>query len=271
MLRASNVKPKDLYGMPWRVAFALQKDGWYLRQDIIWSKPNPMPESVTDRCTKSHEYLFLLTKSRRYHFNADAIREPLSEASVVRLSQAGLLDQAGSDRAVGKTNGTMKAVARGSSDRFPSGWNHGEDRSDNLIGRFTHKPRTSGNLERKHRQDYGGPLDNGQRQAFGVPWVDSGVGRNKRSVWSIATQPFKEAHFATMPPALVEPCILAGTEPGDLVLDPFSGSGTVGLVADRLGRDYLGIDLNPKFTAIAHARISSEAPLFHQPEPPACD
>lgn len=193
-------KPKDLIGVPWRLAFALQEDGWHLRQDIIWSKPNPMPESVSDRCTKSHEYLFLLTKSRRYYFDAEAIAEPVAETSIARLAQ-NVGSQTGSARVPGKTNGTMKAV---------------------------------GDSEK----------------------------RNKRSVWEVTTQPFKEAHFAVFPPALVEPCILAGCPVGGTVLDPFGGAGTTGLVADRLHRNAILIELNPAYADIARRRIQTDAGLF---------
>lgn len=187
------LKPKDLCGVPWRVAFALQESGWYLRQDIIWHKPNPMPESVTDRCTKAHEYLFLLTKSKRYWFDAEAIKDPVAESTISRLSQLSLGRQAGSSRVPGKTNGNMKAV--GDTDR-----------------------------------------------------------RNKRSVWTVATHAFKEAHFATFPPALVEPCILAGSRPGDIVFDPFMGSGTVAQVAQLLGRQWLGSELNPEYIKLQSLR-----------------
>lgn len=212
------LKHKDLIGIPWRVAFALQADGWYLRQDIIWSKPNPMPESVRDRCTKAHEYLFLLSKSPRYYFDADAIAEPLSQSSIDRLSQASLAEQAGSDRVPGKTNGAMKAVVR----------------RTEIAGRDTN----------------------------GCPNDVGGATRNKRSVWEVATQPFKEAHFATFPPALIEPCILAGSREGDSVLDPFGGAGTTGLVADRFQRHAILCELNPDYAAIARRRIAGDAPLF---------
>lgn len=174
------LKAKDLIGIPWRVAFALQADGWWLRQDIVWAKPNPMPESVTDRCTKSHEYLFLLTKSASYFYDADAISEPVTLSTIERLSQPNLENQAGSDRVPGKTNGTMKSVAK-----------------------------RSGNLERKPPSARGAPEGSKQNQCGSVPW--EGTTRNKRSVWTVATVPFKEAHFATFPPALIEPCVLAGT------------------------------------------------------------
>ena len=260
------IKPKDLIGMPWRIAFALQADGWYLRQDIIWSKPNPMPESVTDRCTKSHEYIFLLSKSERYYYDAAAIRDA------------------------------------------PSG------RTD-AIRSFGNNPnRNDGNSE---------------------GWsLDGSVGRNKRSVWEVTTQPFSEAHFATFPPALIEPCIKAGTssmgccgecgtpfrrlnettpsaatsetkgtkaansprndgdgwnsnngrgfpqkkitmigwEPACVcnsssvkvctVLDPFAGAGTTGLVADRLQRNAILIELNPNYADMSERRIVGDAPLF---------
>ena len=178
----SGLKPKDLCGTPWRVAFALQADGWYLRQDIIWSKPNPMPESVRDRCTKSHEYLFLLVKSERYYFDAEAI----TEESIYKAGEGG-------------------------HQRFgaPGG---------------------------KAEIEYGA-------QVSGEIWNSKGT-RNKRSVWTIATAPFKGAHFATFPPKLIEPCILAGCPPGGFVLDPFAGSGTAGEVALGLSRGFIGIELS---------------------------
>jgi DNA modification methylase len=168
-----SLKPKDLVGIPWRVAFALQADGWYLRQDIIWHKPNPMPESVADRCAKAHEYVFLLSKSPRYHYDADSMQEQASNREETR---------------------------------------------------------------------------------------------NRRSVWSITTKPFRGAHFAVMPEALVEPCVLAGSAPGDLVLDPFTGSGTVAVVALRHDRNFIGCELNADYAAIAHERITNDAPLFNTVE-----
>ncbi|MFC4727107.1 DNA-methyltransferase [Coralloluteibacterium thermophilus] len=197
----AGLKQKDLIGIPWRVAFALQEDGWYLRQDIIWHKPNPMPESVRDRCTKAHEYLFLLSKSPRYYFEADAIAEPVAESSVSRLAQPTLAQQAGSSRVPGKTNGNMKAVG----------------------GSET---------------------------------------RNKRSVWSVPTVPFKEAHFATFPEKLIEPCVLGGSRPGDLVLDPFLGAGTTAVVAQRLARRWIGCELNPHYAEIARERLAGTSTGF---------
>jgi DNA modification methylase len=226
MNHTPGLKPKDLMGIPWRVALALQADGWFLRQDIIWSKPNPMPESVRDRCTKSHEYLFLLSKSDRYYFDAEAIAEPLAAASIERLAQPNIDGQAGSDRVPGKTNGPMKAVrAKGNRKTFRGGGVYTQGRSfDNDAA----------------------PCND----SVGNEPNESDV-RNRRSVWTVATMPFKEAHFATFPPALIEPCIVAASPAGGIVLDPFGGSGTTGKVAETLGRDSTLIELNPSYAAMA--------------------
>jgi len=182
------LKPKDLIGIPWRVAFALQADGWWLRQDIIWSKPNPMPESVRDRCTSAHEYLFLLTKKARYFWDAKAMQEPST----------------GRERWFGDCGYSAK-----------SGRNDGSS--------VDAKPGTGT--------------------------------RNRRSVWAIAPSPYPGAHFAVMPPKLVEPCILAGSRPGDVVLDPFAGSGTVGAVALAHGRRFVGCELNPEYLPLIQERL----------------
>lgn len=232
------IKPKDLVGVPWRVAFALQADGWWLRSDIVWAKPNPMPESITDRPTRSHEYLFLLTKRARYFYDADAIREPFQASS---LSLAALAD----GREV---------------EADPSRYKTGQGRA---AGR---PPTKDGQVMMPRRKTADTPHAGGRRQAPepGEPGAFHPKGRNKRSVWTIPTSPFPNAHFATFPPALVEPCILAGSRPGDTVLDPFAGAGTALLVADRLGRDGIGIELNPEYARLATARVSDEAPLLHQ-------
>jgi DNA modification methylase len=216
--RQLGYKRKDLIGIPWLLAFALRTDGWYLRQDIIWSKPNPMPESVRDRCTKAHEYLFLLSKGPRYYFDANAIAEPVAMSTVTRLAQD-VEAQTGSERVPGKTSGRMKAVGR---------------------------PGPNANSSLQMSGKGGFVVEN----------------RNKRSVWEVATQPFSEAHFATYPPALIEPCILAGCPEGGTVLDPFGGAGTTGLVADRLQRDAILIELNPEYAEIAHRRIANEGGMF---------
>jgi len=237
---STGLKPKNLLGIPWRVAFALQADGWYLRQDIIWAKPNPMPESVRDRCTKSHEYIFLLSKGPRYYFDADAIAEGLAPASVARLAQD-VEAQAGSQRVPGKTNGAMKAVGgKGNRKTFRGGGAYTQGQSFDNSARVEND--SVGNA----------PNETGKR--------------NKRSVWTVATRPFKEAHFATYPPELIEPCILAGSPRGGVVLDPFGGAGTTGLVADRLGRDALLIELNPEYAEIARKRLTGDAGMFAQVE-----
>lgn len=222
----AGAKAKDLVGIPWLTAFALREAGWYLRQDIIWAKPNPMPESIRDRCTKAHEYIFLLSKSSRYYYDADAIAEPLAETSVERLGQ-NIAEQRGSNRVPGKTNGPMKAVGRA---------------TDTYTARAYEHPQSAPR----------GPASN-----FGI--FDK---RNKRSVWEVTTQGFSEAHFATFPPALIEPCILAGCPEGGTVLDPFGGAGTTGMVADRLRRNAILIEINPEYAALAERRIRGDAPLF---------
>jgi DNA modification methylase len=211
------IKDKDMCGIPWRVAFALQTDGWWLRQDIIWSKPNPMPESVTDRCTKSHEYIFLLSKSAKYYYDQQAILEPITETAKARLAQD-LENQTGSDRVPGKTNGNMKAVYR-------------KMNGDNckIGGNGTGLQGHSGNY------DADGNL-------LGNP-----LGRNKRSVWEITTKPYKEAHFATFPTDLVQPMVMAGCPVNGVILDPFAGSGTTLQVAKELNRKAIGIEIKAEY------------------------
>lgn len=205
--------PKNLLGIPWRVAFALQADGWYLRSDIIWAKPNPMPESVTDRPTKSHEHLFLLAKSERYYCDMEAIEEPSTATTGNRDSWKG--------------------------SRFETG-----KTGEHQLGRAS-----------KNRSVREGIDTNGGGQGTGTMEYPAFT-RNKRDVWTIPTQPFPGAHFAVMPEALVEPCVLAGSARGDTVLDPFAGAGTVGLVAMRHGREFVGIELNPAYAEMARQRLS---------------
>lgn len=225
---------KQLLGIPWRVALALQADGWFLRQDIIWHKPNPMPESVRDRCTKAHEYLFLLSKSEKYYFDHEAIKEPAALSSVARLSQANLEHQAGSDRVPGKTNGRMKAVGH-------------------LPGNKSHKGTTAYQefYERQHTK--AGLMDYCERVRKDPSLM---MKRHKRSVWTVATKGFKGAHFATFPPALIEPCILAGCPVGGTVLDPFAGTGTTAQVARQHGRNAVLLELNPEYAQMAQARLA---------------
>ena len=199
-LRDHGIKHKDLIGIPWMLAFALRADGWYLRQDIIWHKPNPMPESVRDRCTKAHEYIFLLSKSERYYFDSEAMREPCSEDMQRRAAK-------------GHTRGAG--------------------------GKIDASRQDANTLRGEHAKV-----------------IDISRGRNRRSVWTVATRPYKGAHFATFPPALIEPCILAGSRPGDIVLDPFMGSGTTAQVALQHKRQYLGCELNPKYAELQNERIN---------------
>ena len=254
--RGEGLKPKDLVGQPWRLAFALQDAGWYLRQDIIWHKPNPMPESVRDRCTKAHEYLFLLTKSDRYYFDQDAILEPVSPNTHARLSQD-VQNQIGSERANGgaKTNGNMKAVGR--KQNVPAGWATGTDRKhDEIEGRYSEKrkvyPGTGVGFGRGYDKEPKQRVKN--NASFDEAMAIMPSLRNKRSVWTIPTESYSEAHFATFPQALVEPCILAGSRPGDIVFDPFLGSGTTAQVAQRLGRHWVGCELNSKYIKLQHDR-----------------
>jgi DNA modification methylase len=231
------LKPKDLIGIPWMVAFALRADGWYLRSDIIWAKPNPMPESVKDRPTKSHEYIFLLSKSQHYYYDADAVAEQVTQSSIDRINQPTLELQIGSARVPGKTNGNMKAVLK-------------QDQTGN---------RTYTGFNERYRkglQEHGQSIcGKDKNRENGIPDPEYPT-RNLRDVWTITTKPYKEAHFATFPPEIPERCIKAGSKPGDTVLDPFNGSGTTGSVATRLGRNYIGIELNPDYIILSEKRLS---------------
>ena len=198
-LKQAGLKHKDLVGIPWRVAFALQARGWYLRSDIIWHKPNPMPESVTDRPTKSHEYVFLLTKSPRYYYDHEAIKEDSIWANDARAG----------------------------------------------AGRIAYDGKRQGNA--------------GEGQEAFVTITDK---KNKRTVWTVNTKPYKDAHFATYPPELIEPCILAGSAEGDIVLDPFSGSGTTGEMALKHGRNYIGLELNPEYATLSEKRLTEAGGMF---------
>lgn len=266
------VKPKDLYGIPWMLAFALRADGWYLRQEIIWSKPNPMPESTRDRCTKAHESLFLLSKSERYYFNQAAIAEPASENTHARISQD-VAAQRGSDRANAGVRRTkpMKAVrnngvgfGRGYDAvtkpqyRTPSGWEVASGRDHHAL-----KGRYNGAGPKAVKDSVGVGWRSRQNESFQTAISGSVLTmRNKRSVWEIPTAPFKGAHFATFPPALVLPCVLAGCPEGGMILDPFGGSGTVGLVADRHHRDAVLIELKAEYSEMARQRVTAESPLL---------
>jgi DNA modification methylase len=207
--RPEGLKHKDLIGIPWRVAFALQADGWYLRQDIIWHKPNPMPESVQDRCTKAHEYIFLLSKSARYHYDHTAIMEPA---------------QYGEQHA-------KKTTSWGTNRKHPNKANTAE---------------------------YAFKGDNHTSSKM----ADGSFGRNRRSVWTVTTKPYSGAHFATFPPDLIEPCILAGSPRGGFVLDPFGGSGTTAQVAMENNRSAILCELNPEYVGLINERLHGITPTL---------
>ncbi|RXZ42661.1 DNA-methyltransferase [Crenobacter cavernae] len=258
------LKPKDLAGMPWRLALALQAAGWHLRQDIIWHKPSPMPESVRDRCTKAHEYLFLLSKSGRYYYDFEAMKEPVTGGAHAR------------------GNGVNAKIAA------PAGWDGGEGSHTKLTGRYVGNgvgfgrgtdavQRQRGRVTQSAAKDVGRDEQDlktsakfgrepgwrtKQNESFSAAVAGLVDTRNRRSVWTIPSEPFSGAHFATFPQALVEPCILAGSRPGDVVFDPFLGSGTVAQVAQRLGRRWLGCELNPDYLPLQDERTRQPGLAF---------
>jgi len=227
-LSCKTLKPKDLVGIPWRLAFALQADGWYLRQDIIWHKPNPMPESVTDRCTKAHEYIFMLAKRPRYYYDAEAIKEPAIYFDDDRKSRAA---ECHKSMPTGERNGIRPLYKDALS----------------YDGKHSDKQRGHGRRHAGFNDRWDAMNKKGQCSSM----------RNKRSVWTVPTHGFKEAHFATFPEKLIVPCILAGCPEGGTVLDPFFGAGTVGVVAKKCNRKYIGIELNPKYAKMAQDRIDN--------------
>ena len=242
--KSTKLKIKNLVGIPWRVALALQDYGWILRQDIIWSKPSPMPESVKDRCTKSHEYIFLLSKRTKYYFNSDAIKEEAGEKGNANSFRGGCYVGGNTDNAtLGK-----RTVSGNTKKKLPSGWDRGPGSHDEKLGRYSNKRPSApkGSFNGKTEAMAG----TGQNAFRAITDY-----RNKRSVWTISSRPFSEAHFATFPPELPLICISAGSQEGDLILDPFNGAGTTGLVARELGRKYVGIDLNESYLDITIERV----------------
>lgn len=223
--QCTGCKSKDLIGIPWMLAFSLRSDGWYLRQDIIWSKPNPMPESVRDRCTKSHEYIFLLSKSRLYYFDADAIKVPARESTMRRIRQD-VDNQVGSSRTL-KANRNMKAVIGG--------------RKRNFSDMTEDDPMYRASTNREYE------------------YTDKA---NKRSVWVVSTSAFHDAHFAVFPPALIVDCIKAGCPEDGVVLDPFMGSGTTAIVSRKLNRNYIGFEINKDYVRLAENRMKKELGIF---------
>ena len=232
----SGLKPKDLMGIPWMLAFALRADGWYLRQDIIWAKPNPMPESVKDRCTKSHEYIFLLSKSGRYYYDAEAIKEPCVQNEMANGFRGGAY--CGNETFKNDSGGKRKNIGNL---KVPTGW----DKEKGSHGTIHRTGRTQYG-EKKHSED---PIDFNNTKSKKL-YEPTGM-RNKRDVWTVSTQGFTGSHFATFPPKLIEPCILAGSPVGGTVLDPFMGSGTTAMIAEQLQRKYIGFELNGDYIKIA--------------------
>lgn len=228
----AGIKAKDLVGQPWRLAFALQDAGWYLRQDVIWHKPNPMPESVRDRCTKAHEYLFLLTKSERYWWDFDAMQEPASPDTHARYARG-----------------------RSDSHKYADGGPGGQT----IARTFAHMAGREKGRQRKLAEVGSGTKNNASMDEALAVMPST---RNRRSVWTVPTEPYSGAHFATFPSALIEPCILAGCPAGGLVLDPFMGSGTTAMVAQRLGRRWLGIDIDERNLELQRDRIGRQTALI---------
>lgn len=228
-LVSDGYKAKDLIGIPWQLAFALRADGWYLRQDIIWAKPNPMPESVTDRCTKSHEYIFLFSKTAKYYYDAEAIAEPTAESTIARMKQD-----------IEHQKGSM------------------------IVGGIGHSKPMKAKPPRYGGRKYTKDTEVFYRTKSGNAY-ELRAKRNKRDVWTITTKPFKGSHFATFPFELASNCILAGCPEGGVVLDPFIGSGTTGVVARKLNRNYIGIEINPEYQKMATRRIFDNGEnLFNQ-------
>lgn len=295
-------KHKDLMGMPWRLAFALQDDGWYLRQDIIWHKPNPMPESTRDRCTKAHEYIFLLSKSRRYHCDMEAIREPANltgKGSANGFRGGAYIDGATFDNAEGGSRTSTGNTVPPIQSNNGVGWGHGTDAKsrnrqrvtvptgwDTSTGDGGHGAFHKEGAERARRDSY--KREDSKREQV-IPGQNKGTHRpdreestwdtstrNKRSVWTVATHSFKDAHFATFPPDLIRPCVLAGAPRGGIVIDPFGGAGTTAVVAMQEGRKSILCELNPEYAAMAERRIATawldgaaQMDVFHDSALPA--
>lgn len=282
---ADGFKPKDLIGQPWRLAFALQDAGWWLRQDIVWSKPAPMPESVRDRFTKSHEFIFLMTKAEHYYFDQDAVKEPASlntHASRATIKMPDGWDTGagahGSFHREGREKGKYGPLTGGNEggmNRTKAGLNRKRNAASNDSaygdGKSERMGRGAGWRARKQAEAGSGTKNNG---SFNEAMAVMPEHRNRRDVWSIASEPYSGAHFATFPKKLVEPCILAGCPPGGVVLDPFFGSGTTGEVAQALGRHYIGIELNRGYEELQYRRLRQlslmiDAPVLETSSKPA--
>lgn len=243
----AGLKPKDIMGQPWRVAFALQADGWYLRQDIVWHKPNPMPESVRDRCTKSHEYIFLLSKSERYYYDFEAMQEPVSGTANARGK--GVNPKAGTDVQGWQDGpGAHSTTKHAASPKYRDAGDQHRTKQGLAASERKYKPRAK------------------QNASFSGAVNELVTKRNRRSVWTVASEAYSDAHFATFPTKLIEPCILAGSRPCDVVLDPFMGSGTAAQVAEQLGRKWVGCEINPDYVDLQANRLRQQSLTLDQGE-----
>ena len=244
MLKSVGLKNKDLIGIPWMVAFALRSSGWYLRQDIIWSKPNPMPESVRDRCTKSHEYIFLMSKSQKYYYDQEAIKTEIKDDSVKRMLRGVSDNHKNINGAPGQTPHSMNKARENVKKIRPNGISR-----DRLL-----------DYDSKEKQLRPKTVRGGYSSEHELP-EPNGMA-NKKSVWTVTTKPFSDAHFATFPEELIVDCIKAGCPEGGIVLDPFMGAGTTAMVARKLNRNYIGFELNPEYIKIAEKRLYKSLGVF---------
>lgn len=257
--KSDYLKPKDLIGIPWMLAFALRADGWYLRQDIIWNKPNPMPESVTDRCTKSHEYIFLMSKSSKYYYDAKAIATPYKDKTYTTFGCQSNGYGDGTGLVKSENWGNDISIRKPKQWKTPDGWDTGKGSH----GTIHREGREKGFKGYKHRGKNADKTIHGHSGNFDSDGNLIGDGlANKKSVWTVATQSFPEAHFATFPELLIVDCIKAGCPEGGTVLDPFTGTNTTGLVSRKLNRNYVVIELNPEYIKMGDKRVYNEIGLF---------
>jgi DNA modification methylase len=255
---SDEIKTKDLVGIPWMLAFALRADGWYLRQDIIWHKPNPMPESATDRCTRSHEYIFTFSKKARYFYDAFAIKTPYADKTFTTFGIETTGNGHGSGLIQSENWARDVQVRQPKKWKTPDGWDTG-DGAHGSIHRNGREKGAPADKQRGHSRRHNGFNDRWDKMTTAE---QQSMGANKRSVWTVATEGFEEAHFATFPQALITDCIKAGCPEGGTVLDPFMGAGTTALVARKLNRNFIGLELNPEYIAMANKRLEKELGLF---------
>jgi site-specific DNA-methyltransferase (adenine-specific) len=255
----SGLKPKDLVGIPWMLAFALRSAGWYLRKDIIWHKPNPMPESCQDRPTSAHEYIFLMSKSSRYYYDAYSIRTPYADKTFTTFGCEAKGNGDGSGLIQSENWANDVKVRKPKVWKTPDGWDTGSGAHGSVHRNGRQKGEAVKDKQRGHSRRHAGFNDRWDNM---TTKEQQEMGANKRSVWTVATKPFPEAHFATFPEDLIVDCIKAGCPEGGLVLDPFMGAGTTALVARKLNRNYIGFELNEKYIQIAEKRLKNELGMF---------